>query len=212
MSDAASYIKKLKRSPSKPASRRVQGNIYLRIVGGNLRGKKLASLSGAGIRPTADRLRESIFNIISARVPSAVVLDLFAGTGAFGIEALSRRARAAVFIDNSRSAVTIINRNLECCRLLDRARVILWDVTRDLGCIPISQPRFDLVFIDPPYNRGLVRDGLNLIRRSPILAPGHRLILEHSLREPLPLALDGFILHDQRRYGKTLVSFLEFVL
>ncbi|MGD8950783.1 MAG: RsmD family RNA methyltransferase, partial [Desulfobacterales bacterium] len=75
----------------------------MRIIGGNLRGKKLASLSGSSIRPTADRLRESIFNIIAARVPEAVVLDLFAGSGAFGIEALSRGARAVVFIDNSRA-------------------------------------------------------------------------------------------------------------
>lgn len=184
----------------------------MRIIGGNLRGKKLASLSGSSIRPTADRLRESIFNIIAARVPEAVVLDLFAGSGAFGIEALSRGARAVVFIDNSRAAVTVIYSNLKMCRFLDRARVILCDITRGLDSIPISQPRFDLVFMDPPYDRGLVRDGLNLFRRYSILAPDHCLILEHSSREPLPCGLDGYVLHDQRRYGKTLVSFLECVL
>jgi 16S rRNA (guanine966-N2)-methyltransferase len=184
----------------------------LRIIGGSLRGKNLASLSGSAIRPTADRLRESIFNIIAARVPNAVVLDLFAGTGAFGIEALSRHARAAVFIDNSRAAVTVINRNLEMCRLLDRARVILSDITRGLDRIPMPQPRFDLVFMDPPYNRGFVRNGLDLLRRNPCLAPGHCMILEHSSHEPLPFDLEGYVLHDQRRYGKTLVSFLECVL
>ncbi|MGB5421364.1 MAG: 16S rRNA (guanine(966)-N(2))-methyltransferase RsmD [Desulfobacterales bacterium] len=190
----------------------VKENIHLRIIGGSLRGKNLASLSGYEIRPTADRLRESIFSIIAARVPNAVVLDLFAGTGAFGIEALSRHARAAVFIDNSRAAVTVIYQNLEMCRFLDRARVILSDITRGLGRIPMPQPRFDLVFMDPPYDRGFVCKGLNLLRRNPILAPGHCLILEHSSREPLPLDLKGFLLHDQRRYGKTLVSFLECVL
>jgi 16S rRNA (guanine966-N2)-methyltransferase len=184
----------------------------LRIIGGSLRGKNLASLSGSAIRPTADRLRESIFNIIAARVPNAVVLDLFAGTGAFGIEALSRYARAAVFIDNSRAAVTVINRNLEMCRLLDRARVILSDITRGLDRIPVPQQRFDLVFMDPPYNRGFVRNGLDLLRRNPCLASGHCLILEHSSHEPLPFDLEGYDLLDQRRYGKTLVSFLECVL
>lgn len=184
----------------------------MRIIGGSLRGKKLASLSGSAIRPTADRLRESIFNIIAARVPKAVVLDLFAGTGAFGIEALSRGARAAVFIDNHRAAVTVIYRNLEMCRLLDRSQVILCDITRGLDRIPMLQPWFDLVFMDPPYDRGFVRNGLNLFRRNPILTPGHCLILEHSSREPLPLDLKGYVLHDQRRYGKTLVSFLECVL
>jgi 16S rRNA (guanine966-N2)-methyltransferase len=184
----------------------------LRIIGGSLRGKNLASLSGHSIRPTADRLRESIFNIIAVRVPNAVVLDLFAGTGAFGIEALSRHASAAVFIDNSRAAVTVIYRNLEMCRLLDRARVILSDVSRGLDRSPMSQPRFDLVFMDPPYDRGFVQNSLNLLRRNPILAPGHCLILEHSSQEPLPFDLEGYVLHDQRRYGKTLVSFLEGML
>jgi 16S rRNA (guanine966-N2)-methyltransferase len=184
----------------------------LRIIGGSLRGKNLASLSGNEIRPTADRLRESIFSIIAARVPNALVLDLFAGTGAFGIEALSRHARAAVFIDNSRAAVSVIYQNLEMCRFLDRARVILSDITRGLGRIQMPQTRFDLVFMDPPYDRGLVCNGLHLLRRNPILAPGHCLVLEHSSREPLPLDLEGYLLNDQRRYGKTLVSFLECVL
>jgi 16S rRNA (guanine966-N2)-methyltransferase len=184
----------------------------LRIIGGSLRGKNLVSLSGYAIRPTADRLRESIFSIIAARVPNAEVLDLFAGSGAFGLEALSRHARAAVFIDNSRAAVTVIYRNLEMCRLLDRARVILSDINRGLDRIPMPQPRFDLIFMDPPYDRGFVQNGLNLLRRNPILAPGHCLVLEHSSREPLPFDLKGYVLHDQRRYGKTLVSFLECVL
>ncbi len=184
----------------------------MRIIGGSLRGKNLASLSGRSIRPTTDRLRESIFNIIAARVSNAMVLDLFAGTGALGIEALSRQARAAVFIDERRDAVAVIYRNLEMCRLLDRARVILGDVTRGLDRIPMTRLRFDLVFMDPPYNRGFVKNGLNLLRRNPVLAPGHRLILEHSLQEPLPFGLEGYVLHDQRRYGKTLVSFLECML
>ena len=98
------------------------------------------------------------------------------------------------------------------CRLLGRARVILSDVTRGLDRISMPQLRYDLVFMDPPYDRGLVRDGLNLFRRYSILAPDHCLILEHSSREPLPCGLEGYVLHDQRRYGKTLVSFLEGML
>lgn len=184
----------------------------MRVIGGTLKGKKLAGVRGTAIRPTADRLRESIFNIIARRVVGAVVLDLFAGTGAFGIEALSRRARAAVFIDNSRMAVTLIHRNLEMCRLQDRAHVICWDVTRGLAALPMSQPSFDLVFLDPPYNQGLVRIGLSLLRHSQVLAPGHRLIVEHSITEPFAPLADNYRLHDQRRYGKTLVSFLECVV
>ena len=184
----------------------------MRIIGGQFRGKRLFTVSGRSVRPTADRLRESIFNIIAARVSNAMVLDLFAGTGALGIEALSRHARAVVFIDKRRDAVAVIYRNLEMCRLLDRAHVILSDVSRGLDRIPMSQPRFDLVFMDPPYDRGFVQNGLDLLRRNPILAPGHCLILEHSSHEPLPFDLEGYVLHDQRRYGKTLVSFLECML
>lgn len=184
----------------------------MRVIGGTLRGKKLAGVRGTAIRQTADRLRESIFNIIAPRVADAVVLDLFAGTGAFGIEALSRRARTAVFIDNSRAAVTLIHRNLELCRLQNRSRVICRDVTRGLPAISMRQAPFDLVFLDPPYNQGLVRVGLGLLRHGPVLAPGHRLILEHSIDEPFAPDAEDYLLHDQRRYRKTLVSFLECVV
>ncbi len=182
------------------------------MIGGTLKGKKLAGIRGRAIRPTADRLRESIFNIIAPRVADAVVLDLFAGTGAFGIEALSRRARAAVFVDNSRAAVNLIHRNLQMCRLQDRAQVVCRDVTRGLAAMALRQPPFDLVFMDPPYNQGLVHVGVTLLRRSPLVSPAHRLILEHATDEPLAADPDGYRLYDQRRYGKTLVSFLESVV
>ena len=106
----------------------------------------------------------------------------------------------------------VIYRNLEMCRLLGRARVILSDVTRGLDRIPMPQLRYDLVFMDPPYDRGFVQNGLKLLRRNPILAPGNCLILEHSSQEPLPFDLEDYVLHDQRRYGKTLVSFLNYVV
>ena len=172
----------------------------------------MSPIRGTAIRPTADRLRETIFNIIANRVPEAVVLDLFAGTGAYGIEALSRTARSAVFIDNNRSAISAISRNLKLCRLEDRSRVIHWDITSGLSCLNTSKNRFNLVFLDPPYNMNFIAVALKNILTHSILAPNNRLVVEHSFLESLPNELDTYVLHDQRRYGKTLVSFLEGML
>jgi 16S rRNA (guanine966-N2)-methyltransferase len=157
-------------------------------------------------------LRESIFNIIAGWVPDAVVLDLFAGTGAYGIEALSRAARSAVFIDNSRLAISIISRNLALCRLETRSRVIRKDITAGLDGLSVSGGPFDLVFMDPPYNRQLVVACLQHLQNSTILARGTLLVVEHSPQEPIPGDWSRFLLRDQRRYGKSLVSILEYVL
>lgn len=177
-----------------------------------LRGRRLSLLKGTAIRPTADRLRESVFNIIAGQVPGAVVLDLFAGTGAYGIEALSREARSAVFIDYAQAAISIISRNLKRCHLEEQSRVIRWDITSGLNCLNISDTPFDLIFMDPPYNKNFVADSLRHIQTLPFLSPGNLLIVEHSPLEPLPSDLIHLILRDQRRYGKSLVSFLECVL
>lgn len=184
----------------------------MRVIGGDLRGRRLAPIKGVGIRPTADRLRESIFNIIAGWVPDAVVLDLFAGTGAYGIEALSRAARSAVFIDNSRFAISIILRNLTLCGLENRSRVIRKDIADGLDGLFAPDSPFDLVFMDPPYNRNLVAACLKQLQNLTILARGTHLIVEHSPREPISGDWNPFLLCDQRRYGKSLVSILKYVL
>ena len=117
----------------------------MRIIGGALRGKRLRSLGTYKIRPTADRLRESIFGILSYRVQDAIVLDLFAGTGALGIEALSRGSQFAVFIDNYKSAIFLIEQNIRLCFLEQKAKIIKWDITKNLKCIKSFAPPFNLV-------------------------------------------------------------------
>ena len=184
----------------------------MRVIAGSLRGKKLAPIRGVDIRPTADRIRESIFNIISGHVDQASVLDLFAGTGALGIEALSRGARRALFVDRHREAIATIKKNLHACRLENRARVIRWDIESNLDCIRPSESLFDIVFMDPPYHKTLILSALKNIRPPGILSPNCLIVIEHSIQESLPAALPGFKLNDQRRYGKTLVSFLTCML
>jgi 16S rRNA (guanine966-N2)-methyltransferase len=184
----------------------------LRIISGRLKGKKLHSVQGLTIRPTADRLRESIFNILSFRVHKAMVLDLFAGTGALGIEALSRGAESAVFVDNDPGALSVIKRNITSCSFDKHANIIRWDIKKNLNCLKSARRAFDLVFLDPPYNQSMVKPALFNLEHTRSLEKGARIVVEHSPQEPIPDDLFMFEIADQRRYGKTLVSFLSYVV
>jgi 16S rRNA (guanine966-N2)-methyltransferase len=183
----------------------------LRIISGNLKGKRLYSVPGTITRPTADRLRESIFNIIAFKVRETVVLDLFAGTGAFGIEALSRGAELVVFIDRYQHAVSVIEKNISSCGITDRAKSIKWDIIKNLNCIKSAGLFFNLVFMDPPYNKNMIGKTLRNLHLSGSLEKDACIVVEHSLLEPIPDDLLEFELVDQRKYGKTLVSFLNYI-
>ena len=184
----------------------------MRIISGNRRGKKLFAFEGRNIRPTADRMREAIFNILSARVADAVVLDLFAGTGALGLEALSRGAHSALFVDNHPDAVRLLKKNITACGMQQDARVIRWDIARDLKCLNGIFPEFNLVFLDPPYRRHLLKPALVHLHQTNAVQPGAHIVAEHSVDEPLPHDIDGFNRVDQRTYGKSLVSFFTYVV
>jgi 16S rRNA (guanine966-N2)-methyltransferase len=184
----------------------------MRIIAGSLKGKKLAALSGISIRPTADRVREAIFNICASYIHDAVVLDLFAGTGAFAIEALSRGAKFAALIDSSSNSISIIRKNISVCRLQNQTDVILWDILKNLNCLKKFRRMFDIVFMDPPYNKGAVAPTLKNLSDSGALKNGTLVIIEHAKIESIPKDLPGLELADQRKYGKTLVSFITYVI
>lgn len=182
----------------------------LRIISGNLKGKKIFTLPGNDVRPTADRLRESIFNILGSGVQNATVLDLFAGTGAFGIEALSRGAGFAAFIDMNQKAMELIKKNIRACNLGEKAQPLLWDIARNLDCLK-SMPRlFDLVFLDPPYGQNLIPVALDHLCRLEKLKPDARIVIEHAIRDIIAPHLPGYDMVDQRKYGKTLITFLTY--
>lgn len=193
-------------SPSKDAPTGV------RIIGGERRGKKLLSVRGLITRPTADRVRQSIFNILAACVTETIVLDIFAGTGALGIEALSRGARFALFIDREKTSVETIQKNLLSCRFEARATVIRQDIQNGLQWLKNPPHPFNLVFMDPPYNKGLIGGTLFHLHESGVLAPGALIVVEHSTSEPMPSLLPVFTQTDERKYGKTLVSFIEYII
>lgn len=184
----------------------------MRIISGDCRGRKLFSLKGMTTRPTADRVRESIFNILALRVPGAYVLDLFAGTGALGLEALSRGAAAAVFVDSSLPAGQIIEKNIRACKMEARSRFIRWDIVKNLHCLKPSDPAFDLVFMDPPYAKSCIQAALTHLVRQQALKNGATIVIEHNASEPVPGEFTELNLGDQRVYGKTLVSFLTVML
>jgi 16S rRNA (guanine966-N2)-methyltransferase len=179
----------------------------VRVTGGALKGRRLYPLRGLAIRPTSDYLRESIFNILAGGVEDAVVLDLFAGTGSLGIEALSRGAATAVFVDKAPQAIKTVIRNIHTCCVEGRSTILKRDVLRGLSFLRSRDELFDLVFVDPPYDKGFVRRTLELLGRAKSISNSASIIVEHSKREVLPEMIACFILSDQRWYGKTLVSF-----
>jgi 16S rRNA (guanine966-N2)-methyltransferase len=184
----------------------------LRIIGGDLKGKKLKTTHGKLIRPTADRIRESIFDILSTGVTKALVLDLFAGTGALGIEALSRGAIRALFVDNRNVSLSVLKQNIELCGLGEKADIVKWNIRQNLNCIKSIGQKFDLIFLDPPYEKNLITLSLVNLDKSDALKNNACIVVEHSVYESLPADLHSFHLGDQRKYGKTLVSFLNYVI
>ncbi len=181
----------------------------MRIISGTCRGRKLAAIRGMAIRPTADRVREALFNILGARPVDAVVLDLFAGTGALGLEALSRGAREALFVDQAPAALQAIRKNIQLCRLEAKARVVQWNILNNLNCLRGEAGRFDLIFIDPPYNRGLIPPALTHLATLALAAPGALIIAEHDPAESIAPPSAAWEKVDERRYGQTQLSFFS---
>ncbi len=182
----------------------------MRIVAGKFRGKQLGSPEDASIRPTADRVRESIFNILASRLGPRLdgrrVVDLFAGTGALGLEALSRGAAHVVFVDTGAEARGLIRDHIEAFGAGGIARLLRRDAT-NLGPAGTMGP-VDLVFLDPPYGQGLGERALVSLRQGGWLKPESVLVLEESSDATVDLP-EGFKLDDRREYGAAAVYFLS---
>src|SRR6478735_3083956 len=172
----------------------------MRVIAGTYGGRTLKAPPGDATRPTSDRVREALFSILAARMPGASVLDLFAGSGALGLEALSRGAGSVTFVDAAQPAIQAINANLQALRAT--AAVKRSDALRFLAHASRGAEQYDLVFLDPPY-RQAERLARPLSEALPaVLAPGAVVVAESDRRAPLALEL---ALHDERRYGDTLI-------
>jgi 16S rRNA (guanine(966)-N(2))-methyltransferase RsmD len=182
----------------------------MRIISGTSKGRKLATPKGSSVRPTSDRVKESIFNILGGEVEGKTVLDLFAGTGNLGIEALSRGATKAVFVEKGWQALRLIRQNLLQCGMIEHAEIISKDALRSIGFLNQRGDSFDLILMDPPYEKGLIQRILNKLHAHPIYRDDSILVIEHGRRESLPEQLRDWELIRQRRIGDTVVSFLKF--
>ncbi len=177
----------------------------MRVISGARRGLKLRSPEGLGTRPTGDRVKESVFNMIQSYLPADSVLDLFAGSGALGIEALSRGSSHAVFVDQSSAAIALVRQNLELCRFSDTASVLQTTMQAFLcGC----KDTFDLVFLDPPYNKDLIFPAISALHENALLRSGGLIVAETERGgETVP---DSFYpIKKSVHYGKTTITILQ---
>ena len=176
----------------------------MRIVGGEARGRTLRAVAGSATRPTADRVRQSVFDWLGQRCDGLAVLDLYAGTGALSLEALSRGAARAVLIERDRHACDTIRSNIAALGYASRCTLIGDDVARALPRLAASKARFDLIFSDPPYALLAAQQTLEALALHDLIAAGGRVVIERGRDEPLAVPI-GFEL-DERRYGDTLVA------
>ena len=177
----------------------------MRIIGGEAKGRRLKAPEGAGTRPTADRVRETIFNILGQHFAGERVLDLYAGSGALALEAVSRGASAAVLVERDPKAFRVCQENVATLGFGTRTELVRGEVLAALSKLPGA---FDLVFIDPPYAEGPA-EALQLLGERGLVAPGGRVVAEHDNRDELALAYGDLARIDVRRFGDTAVSFYE---
>lgn len=175
----------------------------MRVITGSARGRRLKELEGMETRPTTDRVKEGLFNILQFDIEGRRVLDLFAGTGQLGIECLSRGAASAVFVDRRADAVKLIRENLKVTELSDRAQVVSGD---SVAYLKGQKERFDLILLDPPYAAGLLEPVLEHIAVFDILRPHGIIVAEHPVGMELPALQPPYRLHRNYRYGKIALT------
>ena len=183
----------------------------MRIVAGKNKGNILKSPKNLSVRPTSEKVREALFDILGTSVKETCFLDLFAGTGAVGIEALSRGAKKVIFIEKEQKCIKIIKDNLEKTENSQNAVVYKIDFLSGLKLLSKKNYLLDYIFLDPPYSRGLVNISLLEISNLPILRKSGWVIAQHYKKEKVMENLSNLRLFDQRRYGECYLSFYEYV-
>lgn len=182
----------------------------MRIITGSAKGFKLKAPKGLAVRPTGDRVKESLFNILSGKIAGAAVLDLFAGTGNLGLEALSRGANSAIFVDNAVASLNIVKENAQHIRLHEKCQFWKMDVLKSIDRCNEDAKEFDLIFCDPPYNKGYLSAVVQRLEEKPILCSGGILVFEHSRHETLNFMPQKFKIVRSELYGETAVTLFQY--
>lgn len=178
----------------------------MRVIAGTVKGRSLMAPPRRGVRPTSERVREALFSIVGFRIGGARVLDLYAGTGAIGIEALSRGAQHAVFVESQPPALRVLRANLTRCGLSACAEVYAMPVARFLGAPTIAGGPYDVVFADPPYRKEGIAALLQALESRGTVTPHSLVILEHATKTLVPAATGDFTCLRQYRYGDSTLS------
>lgn len=180
----------------------------MRIIAGRARGTKLYTLEGTATRPTLDRVKESIFNIIQNEIQDSIFLDLFSGSGAIGLEALSRGAKKAILCDKSKEAINIIKKNVEKTHLLEKVEIQNSDF---IECLKMQKEKIDIIYIDPPYQTDYIQKSLEILENSEVITKTTTIILETDNEEKILQQIKGlkFEIIDKRKYGVAHIIFLQ---
>jgi 16S rRNA (guanine966-N2)-methyltransferase len=185
----------------------------MRITGGRLKGRRLAPIGRAPIRPTSDKVREAIFSMVGQNLAGWWVMDLFAGTGSLGIESISRGASGAIFVESARDSLKVLKRNLGLCSVLESgtAVVLEWDIRAGIPWShPVMKGPFDLVFLDPPYRESVRLGVLEDLAASAPLSGGAWIVVESSKKETLPATIGRLKMSDMRAYGDTKIALYSY--
>ena len=175
----------------------------MRIITGEYKGRRLETPKDNSVRPTSDKVKEAIFSIIAFDVAESVCVDLFAGTGNLGLEALSRGAQRCYFGDKSRESIALVRRNVNSCGAQEKSIILLGEYQKVLSSL---KEQADLFFLDPPYRKGLMIDCIEKIAQGGLLRQNGLIVAEHSKDEVLPDIISGFSKLKERKYGTIIIS------
>lgn len=179
----------------------------MRVISGTAKGHKLYTSEGLHTRPTTDKIKESLFNIIAYDLPECKFLDLFSGSGSIGIEALSRGAQKAVFVDESDICKQIIEKNLNFTKLYEKAIILKRDILLAISYLHCTNEKFDIIFMDPPYDKGLIEPTLISIVNANLLKEDGYIIIEHSFKVSIP-PIKGLKVMREKDYKTTSMTFM----
>ncbi len=183
----------------------------MRVISGKARGTKLDTLEGIATRPTLDRVKEALFNIVQFDLEGSNVLDLFAGSGSLGIEALSRGANFVAFCDNSYKAADIIKKNIKKVRFEDKSKLYISNFENALEKMKKDNLSFDIIFLDPPYKTDYIKESLELIEKFELMKKDAKIVLETDEKDRIITQIENleFDIYDVRKYGRVSLIFLK---
>ncbi len=181
----------------------------MRVISGKARGLKLNTPKNDDVRPTTDRVKESLFNMINSYIMDSEILDLFAGTGSLGIECLSRGANQCIFVDNSKESINIVKSNIKKARVENESIVLNLDFKSAINSLSSKNKQFDVIFMDPPYYKNMFSDALSAVDNNNLLKEDGIIVVEHDTVDKFPDNMGRLYKSREKKYGNTTLTFYK---